>query len=150
MHDTFVLRRFRGVRRAAAVAAAVLGLALAAPAAPAAPQPGVCSVGEFCMWSGNRMTAGLYHWHGSDANLWNDRFEFRDGSLDGIVADGSRSFWNRGTSAGPAQVRVYIGINGTGAFTCAPQGSSGDFGFDRVTGTNFLVNVESFAWRSFC
>lgn len=140
MHDTFALRRLPGVRRAAAMTAAVLGLAAGALMAPATSPAAVCSSGEFCLYNGNRQTAGIYHHHGSDANLWNDRWE----NTAGVVANNNRSWWNRGTNSGPAQVRVFTGINGSGAFTCAPQGTLGDFRH------GFLLNVESFEWRSFC
>jgi hypothetical protein len=148
MHDTFALRRFPGVRRAAAVAAAVLGLGVAALVAPGASQAGVCSPGEFCMWWGYSFNGGLYHHAGSDSNLWNDRFE--NANRNEVVADNTNSFWNRGTSSGPAQVRVFTGINGTGAHTCAPQGAKGHFRYDPATGIDWLNNVESFEWRSSC
>lgn len=147
MQDTFALRKVPGVRRAAAVAAAVLGVAGGALVAPAPSQAGVCSVGDFCMWRDFSERGGLYQHHGSDANLRNDFFENTDTNL--IVANNTISFRNRGVSGTP-HVRVFTGINGSGAFTCAPQGSRGHFSFDPSTGINWGSNVESFAWRSSC
>lgn len=148
MHDAFALRRLPGVRRAAAVAAAVAGLGGAALVAPTASQAGVCSPGDFCMWWGYSFNGGLYQNHRSDSTLWNDKFENANTNL--TVANNTNSFWNKGTSPGPAQVRVFTGINGSGAFTCAPQGSSGPFRYDRTTGIDWINNVESYEWRSSC
>lgn len=139
-----VLNRVKG-----AVAAAVLALAAGALVTPAASQAGVCSVGEFCMWQSFSLTGGLYHHAGSDSTLWNDRFENTDTNQ--IVANNTNSWWNRGTTAGgPAQVRIFTDVNGRGAFTCAPRGSSGNFRFDPANDVLWKNEVESFEWRSSC
>lgn len=147
MHDTFALTQRSRLRRAAAVAVTMLGLAVGALVVPTPSHAGVCAVGDFCMWRDFSERGGLYQHHGSDANLRNDFFENTDTNM--IVANNTISFRNRGVS-GPPHVRVFTGINGSGAFTCAPQGSRGHFRFDPATGINWGSNVESFAWRSSC
>jgi hypothetical protein len=147
MHNTSRLNQMPRLRRAAGVAAALLGVAVTGLIAPGTSQAGVCAVGDFCMWRDFSERGGLYQHHGSDANLRNDFFENTDTNM--IVADNTISFRNRGISGTP-HVRVWIGINGSGSFTCAPQGSRGHFRFDPNTGINWANNVESFAWRSSC
>jgi hypothetical protein len=138
-----------GCVRRAVVAAVVLGGTVGALVAPASSHAGQCSVGEFCLWSSFAQTGGLYHYAGSDSTLWNDRFENEDTAL--VVANSANSWWNRGTTVGgPAQVRLFTDVNGRGAFTCAPQGSSGNFIYDRSNDVLWKNEVESFEWRSSC
>jgi hypothetical protein len=147
MCSALTLRSAR-VRRAVAVAAVVLGGSAGALMAPAASQAGQCSVGEFCLWEHIGRGGGLYHYAGSDSTLWNDSFENVDAGR--TVANKASSWWNRGTAAGPAQVRVFADPSFTGAFTCAPQGTSGDLRYDFVKEIQWNDQVESFVWRASC
>jgi hypothetical protein len=152
MHDGMTLMWSVRLRRARAVAAAVLGLGVAALAAPAASDASVASVcreGEFCLWSDYNQRGGLYHYAGSDSTLWNDRFENELTNLP--VGNNTMSFRNRGTTAGgPAHVRVFDGVSFTGPHTCAPQGSRGNFRWDSINRMDWANRVESYVWRYSC
>jgi hypothetical protein len=149
MHNTMSMRRPLRLRRAAAVAMAAFGLGVGALAAPAASDAAVCSSGEFCLWEGTINGSGLYHSPRSDGTLWNDYFTNRPCCR--RVANATHGFWNRGTTAGgPAHVRLFTGVYGSGSHTCAPRGSRGYLGYDNIKGVSWINNVESFEWRYSC
>ena len=57
--------------------------------------------GDFCGWRHTYFTGGLYHYSGSDTNLWNDRFERKDTGV--VVAKQISSVLNDGAAV--ARVR---------------------------------------------
>jgi hypothetical protein len=122
----------------AAVPLAALGIVALGAGAPVDASAARCSRGELCLYSGKNLTGGIYHFGGSDRNLYNDRF---DSFFRPIVAENAESVWNRGrrVPSGLHHVALYTDTGFRGNAYCVPRGRRGDL---NVT----LTNVRSYQW----
>ncbi len=122
-----------------AVPVATLGVvALGASSPVNASAASTCSSGELCLYSGKNLTGGIYHFSGSDGNLYNDRFS---GFFGRVVAQHAESVWNHGrrVSSGLNDVALYTRTGFRGNAYCVRLGRRGDL-------TVTLLNVRSYQW----
>jgi hypothetical protein len=82
--------------------------------------PSRCKVTEFCGYRDANYQAGLYHYAGSDRNLWNDIFENESKQI--LVARNISSVQNRGRDLPGANDVMMVAA--TGAKKCLPLGWS--------------------------
>jgi hypothetical protein len=141
MNQVISARRHSGRRSLiAAVTVATLGVVALGVSSPmdASARPR-CNPGELCLYSGKNLTGGIYHFSGSDANLYNDRFSGFFGSM---VAEHANSVWNNGRARGSGgfiDVALYTRTGFKGNAYCIPLGRRGDL-------TVTLISVGSYQW----
>jgi cytochrome c5 len=102
--------------------------------AAAAVARGRCLRGEFCGWRHAGFHGGLYHYGGTDMNLWNDRFENKDKNV--RVANQISSLYNNGRDGAKDDVIAQTSM--ASQRWCIPNGYLEDFiGYywnDTITG----------------
>jgi hypothetical protein len=97
-----------------------------------------CLPGEFCAWRHASMAGGLYHYSGSDRNLWNDYFENHDTRT--LVAGEISSVYNNGYNTANGDDVLAHGINGIN--WCIPN---------HFTGTHIYAmndQIDGYYWTN--
>lgn len=134
------------IRRRAALAglAAALLLLVAVPASASARTS--CDSGEFCLYSNENLSGGLYQFSGSDSDVREDVFENQDtNQVAGLQAQSAQ---NKGIddSSHRNDVLVYTELGFDGDRACIRRGAGGNL----VRG--FAFNISSYKWvtRAVC